>query len=86
MALSIRNPKVESLARALSARSGQGMTEAIGEALEARLDYLTDGSERRLALLSAIAAECAAAPDQDARSVEEILGYDASGAFGGIRP
>ena len=86
MALSIRNPKVERLARDLSARSGLGMTEAIGEALEARLGYLTDGSERRLALLTAIAAGCAAAPDLDMRSAQDILGYDSSGAFGGNRP
>ena len=40
MALSIRNPRVERLARELSALSGMGMTDAIGEALEARLDAL----------------------------------------------
>jgi hypothetical protein len=63
-----------------------GMTEAIGDALEARLDYLTDGSERRFSQLAAIAAGCAAAPDLDARSAEEILGYGPSGVFDGDRP
>ena len=83
MALSIRNPKVEKLARDLSARSGLGMTEAIGEALEARLDYLTDDAQRRLARLGEIASACAAAPDLDTRSADEILGYDSAGSFAG---
>jgi hypothetical protein len=86
MALSIRNPKVERLARDLSARSGLGMTEAIGDALEARLGYLTDDSERRFSLLAGIAAGCAAAPDLDMRSAQDILGYDSAGAFDGDRP
>ena len=83
MALSIRNPKVERLARDLSARSGLGMTEAIGDALEARLGYLTNDSERRFAVLAGIAAGCAAAPDFDMRSAQDILGYDSTGAFNG---
>ncbi len=85
MALSIRNPKVEKLARELSAISGRGMTEAIGEALEARLENLVAGSDKRLALLSRIASACAASLDLDARSPDEILGYDAGGVFVGRR-
>lgn len=81
MALSIRNQRVEKLARELSARSGLGMTEAIGDALEARLDDLDAESERRFALLEEIASACAAAPDLDSRSEEEILGYGTWGAF-----
>ena len=81
MALSIRNPNVEKLARDLSARSGLGMTEAIGVALEARLEYLADGSAQRLATLSQIAAACSGLPDLDTRSGDEILGYGSAGAF-----
>jgi hypothetical protein len=81
MALSIRNLKVEKLARKLSGHTGKGMTEAIGEALEARLESLEGLAQRRLSLLTDIAAACAAAPDLDTRGAEDILGYDASGAF-----
>jgi antitoxin VapB len=82
MALSIRNSKVEKLARELSDRSGLGLTEAIGEALEARLDVYAEREGNCLSKLSAIAVACAAAPDLDTRGADEILGYDESGAFG----
>jgi antitoxin VapB len=85
MALSIRNQKVEKLARALSGHTGKGMTEAIGEALEARLESIEDLAQRRLAVLTGIAAVCAATPDLDTRDAEDILGYDASGTFSGGR-
>ena len=39
MAISIRNPKVEHLARELAQRSGATMTEAIADALEASLAF-----------------------------------------------
>lgn len=81
MALSIRSPKVEKLARELSHRTGTTMTEAIAVALEARLAEQDEGAERRRALLADIAAECVAAPDLDRRSPDEILGYDETGAF-----
>jgi hypothetical protein len=81
MALSIRNSLVEKLARDLSRRSGQGMTEAIGEALESRLRSLEGLDRRRLSILTEIAASCTAAPDIDERLPEEILGYGPSGAF-----
>ena len=86
MALSIRNPRVERLARELSALSGMGMTDAIGEALEARLDALDSEAGLRLARLGEIAAACAAAPDYDTRGADEILGYDSAGSFEGERP
>ncbi|MGA2546489.1 MAG: type II toxin-antitoxin system VapB family antitoxin [Rectinemataceae bacterium] len=85
MALSIRNQKVEKLARKLSGNTGKGMTEAIGEALEARLESLEGLAQRRLSLLTEIATVCAAAPNLDIRDAEDILGYDASGAFTGGR-
>ena len=82
MALSIRNPEVEKLARELSDRSGLGLTEAIGEALEARLDVYAECEGNRLSRLSDIAGACAAAPDLDTRKADDILGYGESGAFG----
>lgn len=83
MAMSIRNAKVEKLARELSSRSGMGLTEAIGEAIEARLGALDESEAGRLSLLTSIAQACAASPDIDTRSAKEILGYDEAGAFDG---
>ena len=81
MAISIRNPRVERLARDLAHRKGSTMTEVIVEALEASL---ASHDEKRVPLRSAlakIAAECAVLPDLDRRSPEEILGYGEAGEF-----
>ena len=81
MAISIRNPQVERLARDLARRKGSTMTEVIVEALEASF-VAEDGSFMlRRDTLTKIAAECAALPDQDRRSAEEILGYGEAGEF-----
>jgi len=84
VALSIRNPRVEELARILAAERGQSMTEAILEALEARLAELKGPSrmERDLDRLKAVRVRLASLPDLDGRSVEEILGYDGAGLPG----
>ena len=81
MALSIRNPRVEELARSLAAARGESITEAILEALEARIAELQGPSrkERDIALLKGIGRRVAALPDIDPRSPEEIVGYDESG-------
>lgn len=81
MALSIRSQRVENLARELSRQTSESMTDAIGEALEARLQGIGGGQASLRAELASIAAECAAAPDLDSRSPEEILGYDEWGGF-----
>ena len=81
MALSIRNPKTEKLARELAAESGKNITQAITHALEERLERLrglstaTDLVEEILK----ISKRCSAIPDQDQRSADEILGYDSVG-------
>jgi antitoxin VapB len=82
MALSIRSGKVEELARELSRRTGETMTEAIAEALDARLEGIGGSAERRRIELVSIAAECAASPDLDRREADRILGYDEAGVFG----
>jgi len=81
MALSIRNPKTEKLAREIAARSGETITQAITHALEERLERLrgrttvTDLTEEILK----ISRRCGSIPDQDQRSADEILGYDTIG-------
>ena len=81
MAISIRNPRVERLARDLARRKGTTMTEAIAEALEASLVSSDGRYIPRREALAKIAAECAILPDLDRRSPEKILGYGAAGEF-----
>ena len=81
MALSIRNPKAEKLAREVAAQSGENLTQAIIHALEERLERLRG---RRTAPdtfqeIIQISRRCSSLPDQDPRSAEEILGYDHRG-------
>ena len=78
MALSIRNPLAQKLAREVAAKSGENVTQAIIHSLEERLERLK-GSRRtpdKTTELLAIAGRCQALPDHDRRSPNEILGYD----------
>jgi len=82
MALSIRNPKAEKLARELAAESGENITQAIIQALEERLQRLR-GRSKAIDLaeeLMKISKRCSEIPDQDQRSPDEILGYGPKGA------
>lgn len=81
MALSIRNPLAEKLARQVAAETGESLTEAIIRALEERLQRLKG---RRAANSVAeeileISRRCSALPDVDRRSADEILDYDERG-------
>ena len=84
MALSIRNPNAEKLARELATESGETITQAITIAIEERLERLrgrstaTDLFEEILK----ISKRCSAIPDQDPRSADEILSYDSIGVPG----
>ncbi|MFZ2446593.1 MAG: type II toxin-antitoxin system VapB family antitoxin [Syntrophobacteraceae bacterium] len=81
MALSIRNPRAEKLARQIAAESGESLTEAIIHALEERLQRLkgrrtaTDVAEE----IIKISLRCRTLPDKDQRGADEILGYDERG-------
>jgi antitoxin VapB len=82
MALSIRNEKAEKLAREVAAISGENLTQAIVHALEERLERLR-GRRTTVNLFKAImmiSERCRSFPDKDARSPDEILGYNPSGA------
>jgi antitoxin VapB len=81
MALSIRNPLAEKLAREVSTASGENMTQAIIHALEEKLERLrgrktTTDTTREILKIS---QRCSALPDLDARTPEEILGYNQHG-------
>jgi antitoxin VapB len=81
MALSIRNPKTEKLARELAAESGENITQAITHALEERLERLRGRSTATdlVEEILKISKRCGAIPDQDQRAADEILGYDSVG-------
>lgn len=81
VALDIRNRQVEELAAALAALSGETKTEAVRRALQERLDRLRrSGRKHRLVEeINAISQRCSSLPVVDARSADEILGYDESG-------
>ena len=82
MALSIKNPAADRLARELAATTGESLTCAILKALEERL-LRERGRKKTPRLrdeLRAIRERCARLPVLDARDPDEILGYDEQGA------
>lgn len=84
MALSIKNPEADQLARELVAETGETLTEAVIKALRERL-LRERGRARPPRLrdeLGAIRRRCASLPVLDDRSPEEILGYDEQGLPG----
>ncbi len=84
MALSIKDPETERLARRLAERTGETITVATRRALEERLRRL--GSDaRKAALLEDLAASrrrWGAMSILDTRSADDILGYDDNGLPG----
>lgn len=83
MALSIKDPETDRLARALAEATGESLTEAIRRALEERLARETRRSRRGLvAEIRRIQEYVARLPVIDPRSAEEILGYDEHGLPG----
>jgi antitoxin VapB len=81
MALSIKDPETERLARALAQRTGESLTIATRRALEERLRRI-GGDARKAALLEDLAASrrrWGAMAVVDPHSADEILGYDADG-------
>jgi antitoxin VapB len=81
MALNIRNPETEELAKTLAKLTGETKTQAVTKALRDRLERVRRRlSGRRLAdELDEIALHSASLPILDARDADAILGYDASG-------
>lgn len=81
MALNIRNKDAERLAAELAKQTGETKTDAVIRALQERLERVRRRrSKRRLAdELDEIARHCAGLPVLDARSPDEIVGYDEHG-------
>jgi antitoxin VapB len=80
MALSIKHPEADRLARELAAETGEGLTEAVLAALRERLGRVKKRSKLSLVdELGGIARRISAMPTLDTRSAEDILGYDSDG-------
>lgn len=81
MPLSVNDPEAGKLAHTLARRLGESVEEAVVKALRERVARTAERSlgVRRPGELLAIGRECAALPDYDLRSADEILGYDEHG-------
>ena len=81
MALSIKDPEADRLAREVARLTGETLTEAVTESLRERLERVRHrrAGPSLAAELDEIALRCAALPMRDARTAEEIIGYDESG-------
>lgn len=81
MALNIKHSEADRLARELAERTGETITETVINALRERLARVR-GRTRARSIgdeLMEIGRRCAALPDLDNRSPEEIIGYDEHG-------
>lgn len=83
MALSIKNPEVDRLARDLTEITGETLTDVVRNALKERLERVRNthgGGNRQLQdELMDIGRSCARLPVLDPRSADEILGYGPDG-------
>jgi len=81
MALNIKHPEADSLARALAAQTGESLTDAVINSLRERLQRET-GRRSAPSLredLRRIRRRFSELPVLDDRSPDEILGYDENG-------
>lgn len=81
MALNIKDPETDRLARSLAAATGETITTAVATALRERLERIegTFAADMLVVELDGIAARCAALPLLDTRPQDAILGYDEHG-------
>ena len=80
MAISIKDPETDRLARALAAATGESLTDAIRSALRDRLERESDRARRGIgAEVRRIQERLARLPVLDPRSPDELLGYDEHG-------
>ena len=82
MAISIKSPEADSLARRLAATTGESITVAITIAMRERLAREERKQQNIQALLDdvrAITHHCASLPVLDTRSEDEIMGWDENG-------
>lgn len=80
MALNIKDPETDQLARRLANLTGEKITDAVKTAVRERLERETrNHGKASLEELMAIARRIASQPVFDPRTPEEIIGYDENG-------
>lgn len=81
MALNIKDPETDRLARELAAATGESITVAARRALEERLQRVRARASAcpEQAELDQLLARARARATKDERTAEEILGYDETG-------
>ncbi|MEP7327000.1 MAG: type II toxin-antitoxin system VapB family antitoxin [Gemmatimonadota bacterium] len=80
MAISIKDPETDRLARALAAATGESLTDAIRNALRDRLARESQRARRGIAPeVRRIQERLARLPVLDPRPADHIVGYDAHG-------
>jgi antitoxin VapB len=84
VARSPKDKETDRLTREVAAATGENLTDAIRKALSERLEHegLRRGAPADLAArLREIGQHCANLPDYDARSPDEIVGYNETGMW-----
>ena len=83
MALNIKDPQTHAIARELAQVTGESITQAVHIAILERLrrvrTHRMTQTHSLADTLDEIALRCAALPDVDARSPDDIIGYDEHG-------
>lgn len=81
MALNIKDPETDRLARKLADLTGESITAAVSQSVKERLERLEGAasSDSLLDELARISERCARLPLLDNRSDDEILGYGPDG-------
>lgn len=81
MALSIKDPETERLARTLASRTGESITVATRRALEERLRRVGSDTRKTMLLedLAASRRRWGQMRVLDERTAEEVIGYDENG-------
>ena len=81
MALSIKDPEADRLVRELAAETGESITEAARKAFEERLRRVRArrAAAERVMTLDDVILRARALAVVDARSADDIIGYDDAG-------
>jgi antitoxin VapB len=81
MALNIKDPETDRLARELASLTGERITDAVKAAVKERLERerRVHAGKASVEEIMAIADEFARLPVLDPRSADEIIGYDEHG-------
>jgi antitoxin VapB len=81
MALHINNPETERNVRAMADATGESIAEAVNQAVLYRMKSMTKRrpDPKRMEKIRELLARLDALPVLDARSADEIIGYDENG-------